>query len=99
MYIPVPGEDGKIIQGYKVSVRGEGLKGVVHTKAVSAPGTKHTTCVHLSGTHSHPETNLQAQREGTEVHGHSGVRNVAKTCSGLALISGFPCVHTASNKS
>ena len=68
MCVPVSGEDGKIIQGCKVSISGELLEGVVHTKAVSAAGTKHTTCVHLTGAHLHTEANLQVQREGTEVH-------------------------------
>ena len=64
MCVPVPGEDGKIIQSYEVSVSGEGLEGVVHTKAVSAPRTKHTSCVHLSSAHLHAETNLKVQGEG-----------------------------------
>ena len=66
--VPVSGEDGKIIQGCIVSISGELLEGEVHTKAVSAAGTKHTTCVHLPSAHSHPEANLQMQKEGTEVH-------------------------------
>ena len=64
MCVPVPGEDGKIIQSYIVSVSGEGLEVVVHTYAVSAPRTKHTSCVHLSSARLHDETNLQVQREG-----------------------------------